>query len=396
MALIARTANSIGRWGAANRDIVFVLLVTAVLRVWFAAWGAAVIVGNGAPIVPNPPTMYHELTRVPDEGLGLLLAPWQRWDAIWYLRIAELGYAPDDVSPSFFPLFPLLTRALALLVPNFLAAGLIVSTVATFLAFLFLYRLCDDLADTETARRAVIYWALFPTAFFLFAPYAESSLAACALASVYFARREKWGLAAIASAGATLARPIGFLVLVPLAIEAWRQTGNRGRAMAALGSSLGAMLLWMLYLHVQFNDALLWVHAEEGWQRVFVFPWETILRAFQGILSGEGAVANNFVDLTLTFVACAAIVVAWKKLPLSLSTYALVMIGVPLLNLAQVSGYELAPMAAAGRRALVAFPAFIALALAWRGKVKQPLWIVVSAAAQVILFGLFVRWLWVD
>ncbi len=396
MQWMARTVNAVSRWSAAHPDIVFALLVTATLRVWFAVWGAAVIVGNGAPIMPNPPDMYHGLARVADEGLGLLLAPWQRWDTIWYLRIAEFGYSPTDASAAFFPFFPLLTRALAILIPNYLVAGLIVSTAATCLAFLFLYRLCADLADAATARRAVIYWAFFPTAFFLFAPYAESTLAACALASIYFARRGQWGLAALAGAGATLARPIGFLVLLPLAIEGWRQAGNRWRALAALAASVGAMLMWMLYLHIQFNDALLWLHAQGGWGRISVIPGETIVWTLQRILSGEGAVANNITDLILTLIACAAIGAAWRKLPLDLSTYALVMIGVPLLSYMQVSGYELAPIAAAGRRVLVAFPAFIALAMAWRGKWKEPLWIVGSATAQVILFSIFVRWLWVD
>ena len=99
------------------------------LRIWFAIWGAAMILVRGTPITPDPPTLYHGLTRVPDEGLSLLLAPWQRWDAIWYLRIANYGYASNDPSASFFPLFPLLVRVVALpLGGNYVAAALVVST----------------------------------------------------------------------------------------------------------------------------------------------------------------------------------------------------------------------------------------------------------------------------
>lgn len=105
MRWIAQRANSLGRWSAEHRDIVFALLVTATMRVWFAIWGALLIVMNGAPILPNPPTMYLGTARVPDAGWGLLLAPWQRWDAIWFLRIAQFGYAPNDAGPSFFPCF---------------------------------------------------------------------------------------------------------------------------------------------------------------------------------------------------------------------------------------------------------------------------------------------------
>ena len=45
-------------------------------------------------------------------GFGdLLLSPLARWDSVWYLSIANLGYGGDD-SPrtAFFPLYPLLSR----------------------------------------------------------------------------------------------------------------------------------------------------------------------------------------------------------------------------------------------------------------------------------------------
>ena len=48
----------------------------------------------------------------PFGGLGdLLFTPLARWDSVWYLSIANLGYGGDD-SPrtAFFPLFPLLSR----------------------------------------------------------------------------------------------------------------------------------------------------------------------------------------------------------------------------------------------------------------------------------------------
>src|ERR687895_411944 len=51
-----------------------------------------------------------ELTRSLAEPL---LAPLARWDAAWYLRIAESGYGGSDVRAAFFPLYPLLVRAVA-------------------------------------------------------------------------------------------------------------------------------------------------------------------------------------------------------------------------------------------------------------------------------------------
>src|SRR4051812_37277288 len=43
--------------------------------------------------------------------LGGALAPFARWDSVWYLDIARSGY--DGPSTAFFPLYPLLVRGFA-------------------------------------------------------------------------------------------------------------------------------------------------------------------------------------------------------------------------------------------------------------------------------------------
>ncbi len=51
--------------------------------------------------------------RAVDPGWQNLLDAWQRWDADWFLRIAGEGYDPGNGSAAFFPLYPLLVRAVA-------------------------------------------------------------------------------------------------------------------------------------------------------------------------------------------------------------------------------------------------------------------------------------------
>src|SRR5919205_1206428 len=41
-----------------------------------------------------------------------LLAPLARWDSVWYLTIADSGYGGSTARAAFFPLYPLLVRAL--------------------------------------------------------------------------------------------------------------------------------------------------------------------------------------------------------------------------------------------------------------------------------------------
>lgn len=387
-------------WCNAHPDWTLAIGIVLGLRIWFAVWGAGIVLTHGTPIVPNPPTMYHGVERVSDEGLSLLLAPWQRWDAIWYERITGSGYSVDDASASFFPLYPILARIVAAgLANNYLAAALVVSTLTTAGAFVLLHRLATEFFDATTANRAVIYWATFPTSFYLFSGYAEPVLVFCALASLYWMRQRRVWLTVLASAGATLARPVGFLIAVPMIIEAWNAGSNfreRARALLPTSGVLFGMMAWMLYLQVVFRDPLLWAHAQDNWQRTFVVPGQMVWWTVQSILSGQGAIANNLIDLGSTVILLVAIVIAFKKLPFALSAYALVMLVVPLLSYIQMGTYVLAPMASMGRRAMVVFPAFIALACIWRGKWRAPLWIIVSLMLQLLLFLMSVLWLWVD
>ncbi len=54
----------------------------------------------------DDPTLTHALAEP-------LLAPLARWDSVWYLRIADSGYGESAPRAAFFPLYPLLVRALA-------------------------------------------------------------------------------------------------------------------------------------------------------------------------------------------------------------------------------------------------------------------------------------------
>ncbi|HZM68734.1 MAG TPA: hypothetical protein VFB95_00035, partial [Candidatus Cryosericum sp.] len=71
---------------------------------------------------------------------------WARWDAEWYLLIAERGYGADDAfvglpvayqrgdDTGFFPLYPGLIRSLSATGLTPLAAGVLVSNLALLLA----------------------------------------------------------------------------------------------------------------------------------------------------------------------------------------------------------------------------------------------------------------------
>jgi hypothetical protein len=149
-----------------------------------------------------------------------------RWDAPHFISIAQNGYLPSDEARLFivfFPLFPLAVSLVHYFVPDYVAAGLFVSLAASVAAGFFLQALVRIDYDFPTAKRALWAFFLFPTAYFLALPYTEAIFLACAIASVYFARKGNWMHAGIAGFLASLARIHGLALFPALALEAWMQ-----------------------------------------------------------------------------------------------------------------------------------------------------------------------------
>ena len=129
----------------------------------------------------------------PGAGLGPVDAEWHnaidgtfRWDAEWFVGIAEDGYNPNDGSAEFYPAFPMVSRAFAWLLPlSSLGAATLVANVSFLLALIFLYGLTTLECTENVARRSVIWLASFPASSVFMAPYSESlpwiwrSLEAC-------------------------------------------------------------------------------------------------------------------------------------------------------------------------------------------------------------------------
>ncbi len=154
-----------------------------------------------------PPPCFHngviDWTSMPvlySDGLeGRLLGVWQRWDACWYLRIAEFGYEVGEPGTAFFPVYPTAIRLLGpLLFGNLALAALVVSGISYIAAMSFLHALVSADVDRETAERSMLYLSVFPTAFFLFAPFTESTFLALALGTLYCMRTGRYGAAVFA------------------------------------------------------------------------------------------------------------------------------------------------------------------------------------------------------
>src|SRR5579859_5698255 len=228
---------------ASRPDWQIALATTAALRVFYSAMAAVFL-----PFLHPDPALIHSnaLTQnlPPPQGVYYaLLGIWQRFDTLWFLRIAEHGY-DRPMAVIFYPLYPAAIRLvgrLTLGVMPAVAAALLVSTVAAFFLFWGLLRLAGELAAPEKLRLLLLFCA-WPASFVLFAGYADSLTLALVLWAVIFAREARWELATACGLLAGAARPTGVLVIIPLAVMALRS--RQARALAVALTPVGLLSYW--------------------------------------------------------------------------------------------------------------------------------------------------------
>jgi hypothetical protein len=287
-----------------------------------------------------------------------LLSALSRWDGNWYLHIAQDGYTYTDGefhAVAFAPLLPLLMRILGPLfgggADGLLIAGVLAANLALIAACAYLVALVRLDDDEATARRSALYLLVFPTSFFLSAVYPESLFLALAIASFYYARRDRWVVAGVLAALCALARPHGVLIAIPLSLEYLHQHRFVIRAIRADAVGLVLPLVsfgaWLAYQYARFGDALAFIHAQAAWQRVPGPPWAGFLSYFTG---GERGPWN---DLLFALLFVALVVVAALTQRPSYALFAAIYVLVPL------STGQLYSMMRIG---LSIFPLYIALA----------------------------------
>lgn len=218
-------------------------------------------------------------------GWHNLVTAWERFDALWFLRIADEGYMDGDGSAVFFPGYPLLIRGVSFLLGGRpLAAGLLVANLASAGALVALYFLTSGEWGERVARRSVLYLAIFPTAFFFLAPYSESPFLLFALLSFWGARRGRWVVAGLAGAAAAATRNVGVLLALPLAVEGFQQwrAEDRARPLPLVGGIAAAAMVglaigaYLLFWQVKAGDWLAPVTQQANWERQFVLPIESL------------------------------------------------------------------------------------------------------------------------
>lgn len=210
---------------------------------------------------------------------------WARSDSWQYLDIAENGYYLEAGPQGYgtvacFPLYPMLVRCLGVVIGRrFLAAALLISAAATWIAAVLLYRLAACWGGAGLARLASVGLFAFPFGFFLTTVFPHSLFLALSLASVGMAERGRFVWAGILAALAGATRTEGVVLIPTLAVAYWSQNGLRmNRQLFGLVLAPMGIAAYMAYLWWRFDRPLAFLDIQHQFGRMLSNPISTLLR----------------------------------------------------------------------------------------------------------------------
>ncbi len=229
---------------------------------------------------------------------GSWLSFWQRWDAPWFLDIAQHGYAYASAQHrehliALLPVYPAAIWLTHLLIPNWQAAAVVLSNVCFAAALAYLFLLARMEYNVRAARDAVLLCAIFPTAYFFHAGYSEGIFLLLSVAAFYYARSGQWFLCGIFGMLATGTRLPGAAIAPALALEYFQQRDFRWRAIRwdavfLLLVPLGTLAYLWINFHY-FGDPLHFLTAQKKfWGSFLRWPVPAVRDNWYGIHHAPG------------------------------------------------------------------------------------------------------------
>ncbi len=316
------------------------------------------------------------------------LNQWYRWDAKWYLMIATEGYSytPGEQGPvAFFPLFPLLVRAVSWTGLPAPIAGNLVSLASGLLAsWLFAAwarRFVGD-AETKAAHALLFGW---PFAFFLMgAVYSDATFLCLVIGAFLVLERGHVGWATLLAALATAERPVGPALVLGLWVRQLELNRAQGKpwwhwSAFVTWLGMGGLFAYMAYLWRAFGDPLAFAHVQAAWGQLS--GWESFLKypALKRLAWWDWSLPLLDAALALTLFST-----AWalrKRLGFGYAAFTAVCLGIPL-----VTSRELM----VGRYSMAAFPAFVEVALRLRAHPKvERAWHAIAFVLGLVLLSVF-------
>ena len=222
------------------------------------------------------------------------------FDGVHYQKIAEYGYHLK-FSTAFFPLYPLLIKAVSLVSFGLLSlpqSAMLISLLAFIGSVILLRRLTG-------VNNVIVSLLLFPLSFFFLAGYTESLFLFLSLLAYTLFKQKKYFWMGVVGYFAALTRFYGVLLFGFLFLEYFFSLPKKKRfvlksylpAWPLLLLPLG-LVTYMVYLYLNFGDPLQFIHALELWQKSKVtFPLRTLYRYARMLLTVSPSIVQYWVAL---------------------------------------------------------------------------------------------------
>ena len=306
------------------------------------------------------------LILYPGSGPDAALWTWERWDALHYVKLAELGYSGyiedgKHLFLVFFPLYPWLMRLISLLTGITMAAGLLISFFSYAGGCVYLYKLAAWELGEGAARRAVLFLSVFPYAFFFGGIMTESLFLLTTAAGLWYIRQHRWWIAGLIGILAAMTRMHGILLIGAAAAELvedrgrfdWREIGHRLPALLlpVLGTLVYLLLNWQVG-----GDPFAFTVMQEHWSQGFCWISDTLWYVLKNALSypTEAVRYQLWIPTILLFpIFFALTVYARKRMRSMYVLYGYVYL---------VLNYSLSWLLSAGRYLSCALPFFLFMA----------------------------------
>jgi hypothetical protein len=253
MRFFEEKARSISAFlGTGNRRYLFTLAVASFVKV--VVFSSVAILLSGVPVSEFPAAVSP--------------IPWLRyfyaWDSGWYAGIATSGW--NDWAYVFFPLYPTLMKYVGIIVGgDVVLAGFLISIILGAAWIPFFENIAEDYMNRRQALLSTLAAACFPYVLvFTSVVYSESLFFFSTILAWFLYKKNRLLLSGVMAGMATLTKPYGILILIPMIADALAKRNWRRLPAIAMVPCL-SLLGWMGYLYATTGDAFAFLTARQYW-----------------------------------------------------------------------------------------------------------------------------------
>ncbi len=375
-----------------NKSILIYFTIWRIF-LFFIAFISTIIIGNFGARFPY----YKELLI--STGLPAWIWGFGNFDGVHYLTIAEKGYVAQ-FTQAFFPLYPLLVKFLTIN-GGYLLTALVLSNIFFLAALFLLYELFRIDYDGKISFKSLCLLLAIPTSFYFGAVHSESLFLFFSVGSILAIRKKKYILSGLLAGFASATRIVGVFLtpLILIEVISLLKAGSLNlkskefpRALLSLLIAPTGLIIYMIFLKIQFNDPLYFLNAQHAFgtgrsdQNFILLP--QVFYRYIKILFTVNVISlpffNALLELIFTVIPLALLILKIKKIRFSYFIFTVGSLVLPTLT---------GTLTSMPRFILMGFLLLPVVVISLNKYFKAI--IVIMILLQALLLSLFIRGYWV-